>query len=76
MATTSPIEAASGVARLSGFILYFLDKIITATNTKSVEIGRKKTFQIEKSKSKQMHPPRTKLADVAVNMPEAITSIA
>lgn len=35
MATTSPIEAARGVAKLSGFILYFFDKIITATKTKS-----------------------------------------
>lgn len=35
IATTSPIEAARGVAKLSGFILYFFDRIITATKTKS-----------------------------------------
>ncbi len=37
MDTTSPIEAANGVARLSGFILNLRDNKITATNTKSVE---------------------------------------
>lgn len=37
METTSPIEAANGVARLSGFILNLLDSKITATNTKSAE---------------------------------------
>lgn len=37
MDTTSPIDAASGVARLSGFIFNLLDSKITATNTKSVE---------------------------------------
>lgn len=34
--TTSPIEAARGVARLSGFTLYLLESRITATSTKSV----------------------------------------
>lgn len=48
MATTSPIEAASGVARLSGFILYFFDKIITATKTKSKE-EREKTLRIDEN---------------------------
>lgn len=33
--TTSPIEAAKGVARLSGFRLNLKDNNITATNTKS-----------------------------------------
>lgn len=35
--TTSPIEAANGVARLSGFKRNFWDNSITATNTKSIE---------------------------------------
>lgn len=35
METTSPIEAANGVARLSGLTLYLFDNIITATSTKS-----------------------------------------
>lgn len=34
--TTSPMEAASGVAKLSGFILKRFDNKITATKTKSV----------------------------------------
>lgn len=34
--TTSPIDAASGVARLSGFIWNRCDSNITATKTKSV----------------------------------------
>ena len=34
--TTSPIEAASGVAILSGFTLYLFDNRITATRTKSI----------------------------------------
>lgn len=34
--TTSPMDAARGVARLSGFILNLSDSNITATNTKSV----------------------------------------
>lgn len=33
--TTSPMEAASGVAKLSGFILKRFDNKITATKTKS-----------------------------------------
>lgn len=33
--TTSPMEAAKGVAKLSGFNRYFWDNNITATNTKS-----------------------------------------
>lgn len=33
--TTSPMEAAKGVAKLSGFKRYFWDNNITATNTKS-----------------------------------------
>jgi hypothetical protein len=36
METRSPIEAASGVAILSGFTLYLFDNKITATKTKSV----------------------------------------
>lgn len=35
METTSPMDAAKGVAKLSGFMLYFLESRITATNTKS-----------------------------------------
>lgn len=35
MDTTSPMDAASGVAMLSGFTLYLLDSKITATSTKS-----------------------------------------
>ena len=35
--TTSPIDAANGVAKLSGFILNFPDNNITATNTKSIK---------------------------------------
>lgn len=34
--TTSPIEAANGVARLSGFNFSFMVSSITATSTKSV----------------------------------------
>lgn len=34
--TTSPIDAANGVAKLSGFILNLCDSRITATSTKSV----------------------------------------
>lgn len=37
METRSPIEAASGVAILSGFTLYLFDNKITATKTKSVD---------------------------------------
>ena len=33
--TTSPIEAANGVARLSGLTLYLFERRITATSTKS-----------------------------------------
>jgi hypothetical protein len=33
--TTSPMEAAKGVAKLSGFTLYLFDRRITATSTKS-----------------------------------------
>lgn len=33
--TTSPIEAASGVAKLSGLTLYLFESRITATSTKS-----------------------------------------
>lgn len=35
--TTSPMDAAKGVAKLSGFILYFLDNKITPTRTKSAK---------------------------------------
>lgn len=35
--TTSPIDAANGVAKLSGFKRNFSDNNITATNTKSVK---------------------------------------
>jgi hypothetical protein len=35
--TTSPMEAANGVAMLSGFTLYLFESKITATRTKSVE---------------------------------------
>lgn len=34
--TTSPIDAANGVARLSGFIWNRCDNSITATRTKSI----------------------------------------
>lgn len=34
--TTSPIDAASGVAKLSGFIWIRCDSNITATKTKSI----------------------------------------
>lgn len=43
--TTSPIEAASGVAMLSGFTLYLFDRRITATSTKSNRKGTKKCYQ-------------------------------
>lgn len=36
--TTSPIEAANGVAKLSGFIRNLRDNNITATKTKSVKV--------------------------------------
>lgn len=35
METTSPMEAANGVAMLSGFTLNLFDNKITATSTKS-----------------------------------------
>lgn len=38
--TTSPIEAANGVARLSGFILNLCETIITETRTKSVNMQK------------------------------------
>lgn len=37
--TTSPIDAAKGVARLSGFIVVLLEIKITATSTKSIAMG-------------------------------------
>lgn len=43
MDTRSPIDAASGVAKLSGFTLYLFDNKITATNTKSA--GRNENIQ-------------------------------
>jgi hypothetical protein len=39
--TTSPMEAAKGVAMLSGLTLYLLDRRMTATSTKSIENKRK-----------------------------------
>lgn len=36
--TTSPMDAASGVAMLSGLTLYLFDRRITATSTKSERI--------------------------------------
>lgn len=39
--TTSPIDAANGVAKLSGFIWNRCDNKITATNTKSISKSRK-----------------------------------
>ena len=38
--TTSPIEAANGVARLSGFILNLCEAIITETRTKSENLQK------------------------------------
>lgn len=38
--TTSPMDAASGVAILSGFTLNLLDNKITATKTKSVRMKK------------------------------------
>lgn len=43
--TTSPIEAAKGVARLSGFRLNLKDNNITATNTKSGMKNNKKIYK-------------------------------
>lgn len=45
--TTSPIDAANGVAKLSGFILNLCESKITATSTKS-EIQMKHIVFYEK----------------------------
>lgn len=43
--TTSPIDAANGVAKLSGFIWIRCDSNITATKTKSIQMKKKDSNQ-------------------------------
>lgn len=76
--TTSPMEAASGVARLSGFRLYFCENRITATSTKSVnnEWNGRLVTAVDRARCTRCDIPRTKQDDVAVNMAEAVNSMA
>lgn len=79
--TTSPIDAASGVAKLSGFILNLCESKITATSTKSVgwkkiacDIIHIRTTH-RPSDRLSFYLPKIKQDDVAVNMLDAISNI-
>lgn len=81
--TTSPIDAASGVATLSGFKLNLCATNITATSTKSapnknmqlVVMVHRDWFQ-RCNVTFECGLPNTKQDDVAVNILEPISSVA
>lgn len=75
MATMSPIDAAIGVARLSGFSFNLLDNRITATITKSGN-KNKQSSQRHPSTNKTKLLPKTKQDKLAVNMADAVSSNA
>lgn len=52
--TTSPIDAANGVAKLSGFKWNFSDNNITATNTKSAKKKNYLLIVIKNTKSRKL----------------------
>lgn len=84
--TTSPIDAANGVAQLSGFSRNRCESNITATKTKSTPRRRKTKDRLIFSLLKWLnckksiiysfsHSPNTKHDDVAVNIDDATNNM-